>query len=51
MSLDMNGLWPMAFTYTHAPHLGGRRLYPHEYHDPFIYCARYRKDFIASLLH
>jgi hypothetical protein len=50
MSLDMNGSWPMAFTYTHAPHLVGRRLDPHEYHDPSIYYARYRKDFIAALL-
>ena len=49
MMLDMNGSWPMAFTYTHAPALAGLRLNPHQYHDPSVYLTRYRKDFVVAL--
>jgi hypothetical protein len=49
MMLDMNGSWPMAFTYTHAPTLAGQRLNPHQYHDPSVYLSRYRKDFVVAL--
>jgi hypothetical protein len=50
MSLDMNGSWPMAFTYTHAAGVHGVRIDSREYHDPSVYYTRYRKDFIAALL-
>jgi len=50
MSLDMNGSWPMAFTYTHPAGVSGMRVDAREYHDPSIYYTRYRKDFITALL-
>jgi hypothetical protein len=48
MMLDMNGSWPMAFTYTHAPALTGLRINPHQYHDPSVYLRQYRKDFVVA---
>ena len=50
MSLDINGSWPMAFTYTHNAGVSGVRIAYREYHDPSVYYTRYRKDFIAALL-
>jgi hypothetical protein len=50
MSLDMNGSWPMAFTYIHVAGVSGVRIDPREYHDASVYYTRYRKDFIAALL-
>ena len=48
MMLDMNGSWPMAFTYTGPRGAGGEGISAHEYHGPAIYLQRYRKDFVVA---